>query len=103
MKMRNRGNDRLSLLELRNKLLQHYHDYRSPPTRRLFVYRSNSGNGGVGAFFFALEGTPPKGYAVYIPERRSLSLYNPQGERFSIYGEIEITDLDKIKDIAIIG
>ena len=45
--------------------------------RKLFVHKSMCGNGRLGCVFFALEGTPPKGYAVYIPERYWLMIIKP--------------------------
>ena len=36
-------------------------------------------------YFFALQGTPPKGYGIYIPGGRVLNLYDAQGKRFKDY------------------
>lgn len=37
--------------------------------------------------FFFLSGTPPKGYAIYVPGHRLISLYDWQGKRFRILRE----------------
>lgn len=37
--------------------------------------------------FFFLSGTPPKGYAIYTPRMRRISLYDGHGKRFRILRE----------------
>ncbi len=45
--------------------------------------------------FFALKGSPPKGYAIWIPEKMMLNLYDHTGMRFKrIYLQYGISDLD---------
>ena len=49
--------------DVRNKLISRY----GPGKRSLFVQKSYCDNGTLGCVFFALHGSPPKGYAVYVP------------------------------------
>lgn len=44
--------------------------------------------------FFFLSGTPPKGYAIYTPEPRSLSLYDDHGKRFRIIGDVKLKEAE---------
>ncbi|HAM88183.1 MAG: hypothetical protein US83_C0010G0001 [Candidatus Falkowbacteria bacterium GW2011_GWC2_38_22] len=41
---------------------------------------------------YALAGTPPKGYAMYIPEIKFLRLLNPRGKSFKEFEGIIITE-----------
>ena len=44
--------------------------------------------------FFELNGTPPKGFAIFIPERKILFLYEAEGRKFKeYYLQNEISDL----------
>ncbi|KXB01495.1 hypothetical protein AKJ41_01260 [candidate division MSBL1 archaeon SCGC-AAA259O05] len=57
--------------------------------RDLVRIGSDLGDGGKeGVFFYFLTGSPPKGYAVYVPSLRLLSFYDARGERFRIMDEI---------------
>lgn len=42
-----------------------------------------------GAVFYGLEGTPSKGYALYIPELAQLSFYDVRGARFRKLQEVK--------------
>lgn len=39
---------------------------------------------------FSLEGTPPKGYALYVNELMKLILLGPNGEKVKIFSSIRI-------------
>jgi hypothetical protein len=39
----------------------------------------------VDCYFFALAGTPPKGYGIYIKENKILKLYDVKGDSFKEY------------------
>lgn len=49
-------------------------------------------HGTVGSVVYSLGGSPPKGYAIYIPELHEISLYDVHGERFHFYHEAEVVD-----------
>lgn len=38
--------------------------------------------------FYFLTGSPPKGYAIYVPSLRQLSFYDARGKRFRITDEV---------------
>jgi hypothetical protein len=39
----------------------------------------------VGSIIYSLDGSPPKGYAIHVPELSKISLYSGHGERFHVY------------------
>ncbi|MCB1712137.1 MAG: hypothetical protein KDH96_06580 [Candidatus Riesia sp.] len=68
--------------ELKKILSKHYkitHGGSMNVERELFISKT------VGCYHFTLQGTPPKGYGLYIPERRRLWLYDAIGKRFKDY------------------
>jgi hypothetical protein len=67
--------------DIREKLSTHYGGNNS--SRRLVRNERPDDHGGVtGSIVYSLEGSPPKGYAIVIPELRLVNLYDHQGERF---------------------
>jgi len=74
----------ISEREIRRRLSGHYcHHHREPPFERDLVRTEvvNS-HGQVGCVLYSLNGSPPKGYALFIPELRLLSFYDNMGKRF---------------------
>ena len=39
---------------------------------------------------FALDGTPPKGYAIYVPDLSEISSYDHQGQRFRHESDVQV-------------
>lgn len=78
--------------EIRDKLAKHYGGDNS--TRDLIKNVREDGNGGVGSIVYSLDGTPPKGYAIYIPELSVVNLYDNRGERFRNMTSTRIEDAD---------
>lgn len=56
--------------------------------RRLHICEHQTGNGLRGSVIFELEGTPPKGYAIYIPEINRINFYDTSGKRFNFFDNI---------------
>ncbi|KXA99473.1 hypothetical protein AKJ41_05350 [candidate division MSBL1 archaeon SCGC-AAA259O05] len=73
--------------EIREKLGKHHGgDWTG---RDLVRIESDQGRGGdEGVFFYFLTGSPPKGYAIYVPSLRLLSFYDAFGKRFRIMDEV---------------
>lgn len=46
----------------------------------------------VESVVYSLDGSPPKGYAIYIPELRNVSLYSNHGERLQVYSSTTLVD-----------
>lgn len=46
----------------------------------------------VGSVVYSLDGSPPKGYAIYVPELHKVSLYSGHGERFKVYSSTTLID-----------
>jgi len=44
----------------------------------------------VGCVVYSLDGSPPKGYAIHIPELRMLNIYDNHGRRVSIIREVKV-------------
>ncbi len=62
--------------------------------RELVVNKSLSQYDAVGAVLFAVNGSPPKGYALYIPTIHFLNFYDRLGKRFLIMDGVFIIDND---------
>jgi hypothetical protein len=71
--------------EIRNRLSRHYGGDNS--TRELVKNAREDDHGGVGSIVYSLEGSPPKGYAIAVPELRMVSFYDNHGKRFRILDE----------------
>lgn len=49
----------------------------------------------VGSVVYSLDGSPPKGYAIYVPELNKVSLYSGHGERFKVYSSTTLVDWEE--------
>lgn len=79
--------------ELKDALLDHYSD--GGIDRDLVKNARDDGHGSaVGSVVYSLRGSPPKGYAIAIPEFREVSLYDHKGERFRRMRETVVEDGD---------
>lgn len=76
---------------LKKKLLSYYDPTKD---RRLIESTNNSNYGKVGYYMFALEGSPPKGFAVYQPEIQTLLVYNMSMNTSEVYRHIIIQESD---------
>jgi len=88
----------LRVKDIQEKLQKHYDNRRDVPQRNLHIHKNYDSYETVGSIFFSLDGSPPKGYGIYIPENRQLNLYDGHGRRWQILGNTDILDLDKFKD-----
>ena len=67
--------------EIRELLSNHYGGDNS--TRDLIKNERGDDHGGaVGSIVYSLEGSPPKGYAIVIPELRKVNFYDNHGKRY---------------------
>lgn len=67
--------------EIKEKLMQHYGN---TVDRELVKTEVVNDHGTVGSVYYSLDGSPPKGHAIYIPGISQLSLYDSHGKRFRI-------------------
>ena len=75
-----RSNGGMTKEEIREILLKHYEvTHGGIGERKLIITPSEN------CFFIELEGTPPKGYGIWIPEIKQLHLYDATGKRFKEY------------------
>jgi len=81
---------KINIIEIKEKLKKHYQGHILGPDRELHVSVNKDSHGTVGSVFFSLDGSPPKGYAIYIPELRLLNLYDNHGRRFQILRECRL-------------
>lgn len=77
-----RGNE-VAEDEIREKLARHYGGDNS--SRGFHKNVRIDDHGTVGSIVYSLDSSPPKGYAIYIPELSQLNLYDVRGKRFKIY------------------
>jgi hypothetical protein len=74
--------DTITETEIREKLANHYAG--DNEFRDLVKNKREDAYNSVGSIVYSLEGSPPKGYAIYTPESRRVSLYDNRGKRFRI-------------------
>jgi hypothetical protein len=70
--------DTITEEEIRQKLGAHYGD----TSRDLVKDERNDSYGARGSVIYSLSGSPPKGYAIVIPELGLVNLYDYEGKRF---------------------
>ncbi len=92
--MTSKKNNHLTLVEIRKKMLQHYaNKYGGTGERKLLISAHLDNHGTIGSFFFSLDGSPPKGYAIYIPGHSMINFYDPRGKRYNYFENIRILEL----------
>lgn len=79
--------------EIREKLSQHYGGDNSSRDLVRTVQEDNDGE--IGSVVYSLSGSPPKGYAIVIPELRLVNLYDNQGKRFRRIDETTVAELEE--------
>jgi len=63
------------------KLSKHYSGSRGID-RELIKNEREDSHGSLGSVVYSLNGSPPKGYAISIPEIRVVNFYDHRGKRF---------------------
>lgn len=82
--------ERLTESDIKEKLENHYG---TEEDRDLVKNVRNDGNDATGgSVVYSLRGSPPKGYAIVIPELRQVSLYDHHGKRFRKLKETVVED-----------
>ena len=71
--------------------------YGNSSSRTMLIHKSYSAYERLGAVFFTVEGSPPKGYAIYVPGYGYLIIIDAWGKTRR-YQYTEVTDLDQFKD-----
>lgn len=80
----------ITLDEIRERLGRHYGV--GGLDRELLTNIRYDSHGDVGSVVCSLNGSPPKGYALYIPGHKMVSLYGNHGKRFRILRETRFED-----------
>lgn len=82
----------ISKEEIKKKLSKHYpgETKHNMEIRELYEHKNVDDHEHVGSVFFSLTGSPPKGYAIYTPLLRKLSLYDAGGRRFRIIKNVRL-------------
>jgi len=78
--------------EIREKLSKHYGGDNS--SRDLVTNEREDSHGSVGSIVYSLSGSPPKGYAIAIPDLRVVNFYDNHGKRFRILKETVVEGHD---------
>ena len=79
----------ISETEVKEKLVN---NYGSGYDRELIRSEIINSYGDVGTILYSLNGSPPKGYAMEIPESREVSFYDHQGKRFRQMSDTVVED-----------
>ncbi len=85
---------RRELTENRIRACLSYHYGKDNSSREFHKNIREDSHGTVGSVVYSLDGSPPKGYAIYIPELSKVSLYSNHGERFKMYSSTSVVDWD---------
>ena len=56
--------------------------------RKLIVTPIRNAYGNIGTVVFSIEGTPPKGYAMYNPETKTLNILNESHKTIKKFYEV---------------
>jgi len=88
----------ISVEDIEAKLQTHYSG-RQPRDRNLHIMKCHDNHGVIGSVYFSLDGSPPKGSAVYLIDHYRLNLYDIEGRRFKQYMNVVVTGLDQYKDV----
>ena len=91
----------ITVREIHGKLQKHYSkiNYLEGNWRTLHIHKIHDDNTHIGSIHFSLDGSPPKGYGLYIVGHRELNLYDAWEKRLRSITNCHITDLDDFKDI----
>lgn len=69
--------------------------------RALIVHKSHCSYGNLGCVFFALNGSPPEGYALFVPMEEYILIIDATGNvRKRITGEMGVT-IEGLKDLSV--
>lgn len=79
--------------EIQEKLETHYGGYNNH--RDLVKNERSDDHDGLGSIVYSLEGSPPKGYAIVIPDLQMVNLYDHQGKRFMILEDTVVHELEQ--------
>lgn len=75
-------------------LYSHYSHIWDVIPRDLHKHKFKDSHGNYGSIHWSIDGSPPKGYAIYIIELQLLSFYDVKGKRFSVYENINFKEGD---------
>lgn len=84
---------------VRDKLTNHYYGADNS-NRKLYRSIQKDNHKKNGSVYYSLEGSPPKGYAIYrlgtggVPG--ALWLYDRRGKRYKIYDRVKIEEIREI-------
>lgn len=82
--------ERITESDIKEKLAQHYG---GDLNRDLVKNARDDGNDpSGGSVVYSVRGSPPKGYAIAIPELRQVSFYDHHGKRFQKLRETIVED-----------
>lgn len=100
---------KMSIKDIKQEIAKRFDDKRGGYSmdRPLFVYKSYCAYHRLGCVFFALNGSPPKGYAIWVPDHRYLLIVDAFGKTTRMTCDshtdgIEVVGLDDVHDFEIL-
>ena len=88
----------LTIKQIQDVILESQED---KTLRDMYIHKSPCAENNLGAVFFAISGTPPRGYAMYLPgegeKAGTLHVFDNLGLKRKIM-HCKIKDLEKCKD-----
>ncbi|OVE82923.1 hypothetical protein [Natronolimnobius baerhuensis] len=84
--------DTFTEADIREKLSSHYGGDNS--SREPVKNERTDDHGTVGSVVYSLSGSPPKGYAIVIPQLRRVNFYDNRGKRFRAMKDTVVDGLE---------
>ena len=86
---------KVDLKWIKDKIVKSYHGMTEDNERELIVDQSISNYGYVGYVFFALNGSPPKGCAIYSPAHKWLLVVDAWGNKHRKFNDIVVEGFER--------
>lgn len=92
----------LTLDDIRKKIAKSYDGAEDSfsTKRKLLIHKSYCCYKNLGCIFFALNGSPPKGYAIYVPDHKYIIFVNAFGKTRIMHDvTIDNSIIENLRDI----
>ena len=86
----------MTFARIKELMLKHYDSRAKLSDRKMHITLIWNDYGKIGSIVFSIDGSPPKGYAIYITQNRLLNFYNNEGKRWKIENDIDIDCLEEV-------
>lgn len=90
--------NKITIDQIKEKLYKNYKTYFGEICdREVVITKAFDNYKEIGSILFSLNGSPPKGYALYIIDRHMINFYNPEGKRWKIIRQVYIPEYSELE------